>query len=30
MEKKDKNIFKKENDSDEPLKLTEEIEEEKK
>ena len=30
IEKKDKNIFKKENDSDEPLKLTEEIEEEKK
>ena len=30
IEKKDKNIIKKENDSDEPLKLTEEIEEEKK
>ena len=30
IEKKDKNIIKKENDSDSPLKLTEEIEEEKK
>ena len=30
IEKKDKNIIKKEDDSDSPLKLTEEIEEEKK